>query len=163
MTKKWLAVVALILVIVSFLLWSNAVWRAQMFFLTRQFAYRAQAWFAAPVKSPEEAYRGFRRALKSDGQEFMRYLSPQAQEIYEPIFAKPEKRQLVLSWPEEMTKNYQMECELFEACVETAVYNLQYYQPDWETADGKKIRGSEQKREIVFIKRADGGWWIKKL
>jgi hypothetical protein len=163
MTKK-IVLVALGLLAVVFLLWliMPDYRRAQLILASRDWNYRLRGWLAAPAKTPEEAYEKFRQALAAGGSEYNRYLSPKAQEFYRFILTKEEKRQMVLSWTGPLVKQYQTECEPFEGCVEMAVYDLTYYRQEFELM-GQKVEAGYNTREIVFIKRWDGGWWIKKL
>lgn len=166
MVKKIMFILlgAVTLVIVFFL-FDNSV-RSRMIIGLRRFSFVYRAFFAASPKTPEAAYEGFRQALVNSSVEANKYLSPSAQQAYRFILSKPEKQKMILSWPSELTKLYQVPCDEFEGCDEQAVYGLEYYQPETRVEiEGRvqEIKAGYYKRELVFIRRKDGGWWIKKL
>lgn len=161
MAKKILLLLLAVLMLLFCLAWFNLPLRGLILLSVQRLGYQSRGWFAAPARTPEAAYSGFRKALQA-GTGYTRYLSPKAQEYYGESLASPDKRAMILAWPEVMTQIYHLECEAFEACVETASYRLEYYQPDWED-DGKQIKGSQQRRELIFTKRKDGNWWISQL
>ena len=166
MGKKILFILLACVVLVIVVLWSNNLLRAKMIIGLRRFSFVYKGWMAAEATSPEAAYAGFRQALAAASPEVNRYLSPSAEEEYRFILSNPEKRQMILAWPEKLTKIFQVPCDEFEGCEEQAVYSLDYYQEETKVEfRGKEtvIKAGNYKREVVFMKRRGGGWWIKKL
>lgn len=164
MSKKITIIVVIFFIGVFFL---NDNWlKARLKNDLGRFYFTWQALFATQAVSPEAAYEGFRQALSNSSTEANKYLSPEAQKAYRFVLANQAKKAMILAWPEKMTKLYQEPCSEEDYCLEQAVYRLDYYQPSTEVEfDGRltTIVGGPMTREIVFIKRADGKWWIKKL
>lgn len=166
MVKKIVFILLGIILLVIVVLLSNDNLKSRTIIGLRRFSFVYKGFLAARADTPEAAYSGFRQALAKSSVEADKYLSPSASREYRFILSDPEKRQMILAWPEKLTKLYQLSCEEFESCEELAVYSLDYYQEATTVMFNSKeqmIEAGNYKREVVFIKRRGGGWWIKKL
>lgn len=133
----------------------------------RRFNYATDVFLSLNTDEPTEAYQGLRSALsRQDAAMALRYLSPASRDIYESILGDKSKRQLITAWPQELTKLYQVPCDINQECLELAVYRLDYQRQAF-TVDfhGQTVplSAGEVSRELVFIKNKAGKWWIKRL
>jgi len=148
------------------IIWGDSWLRAKILIGARRFYFVSKSFLSAPAKNPESAYLNFRQALANTPTEAERYLSPEARDRYRFILSDSSKRAMILSWPERLNKLYQMPCDELDYCLMQAVYNLEYYQSSTTvrmSTSTIEIAGGIYNREIIFIQRPDGQWWIKKL
>jgi|GEM_PF-1728826 hypothetical protein len=164
---KKLAAALILLTLLVAMVWWNSRSNTIITNKVRRFFYPTDLFLSSDNTSPEAVYSGLRQAMvQADSELVLRYISPLSREIYAGVLADPNKRAMILTWPETMTKLFQVACPSDKDCLEQAVYRLDYQEAETQVEWHGSIitlSAGPKSREVIFIKNLKGEWKIKRL